>query len=45
MILTTLSQDTSASTNLGTVLRILLDETDGDEVLVKILIRNADTDQ
>lgn len=40
-----LARETSASTNLGTVLRDMLDETDGDEVLVEAIIGNADTDQ
>jgi len=39
------TRETSASTNRGTVLRNMLDETDGDEVLVEAIIRNADTDQ
>lgn len=37
--------ETSASTNLGTVLWDMLDEADDDEILVEALVRNADADR
>jgi len=43
--LTPLNQRSLFDRRLKTVLRDMLDEADGDEILVEALVRNADADQ